>query len=667
MKRGLILIGLVILLLSFVSSEITFDQPLNSVYNVEDNIFLPVTLKSSSEISAIFKIDILCGENSINFFNWNGIKLSAGEERILNLSIYLNKNLIGENSGVCKIKASLNSEMVFSPEFKISKLLLIDAAPEQNEIDAGQDVVIKGTITKENGQNLNGIAEAEIITIANESIRQSVNVIDGNMEITLSLPKELKAGAYEIKIRAFEKDSEGKIVNSGESSSQLIVKQVPTSLEIIFETKEVTPGTPANVKAILHDQTGDPISTTAFITIKDTEGQILDQKEMNTNEFMQYMTQPQESPKTLNVFATSNQLTAEDKFNIKIKESIEVVILNKTISITNNGNVDYNKTLIIKVADTPINLSLNLKVGENKRYILTAPKGQYNVEIIPDGEEGKVSEIMSLTGKAIGIRESSEGGYSLLWVWILIILILIAGALIFFGKLYKKPFFGRRMFFKKENQNNRPTSLKGIKELTPAKIGNKAELSLSIKGEKQEAGIICLKIDNLRSVMSGKGSASDTIQKMIDRAEENKAATYENQNYLFFIFAPMKTKNLKNERIALNIAEKIQEMLTNHNRTFNEKINFGLALETGTIVAQIEGNAFKFMSMGTLITSAKKIASLSKGDILLSPKINDLLRLDIKSDKETRDGTAVYIITKIKKENEETKQFIDKFMHRQGK
>jgi class 3 adenylate cyclase len=147
--------------------------------------------------------------------------------------------------------------------------------------------------------------------------------------------------------------------------------------------------------------------------------------------------------------------------------------------------------------------------------------------------------------------------------------------------------------------------------------------------------------------------------------EQNKATIYENQDYLFFILTPAKTRTFKNEKTALELAEKIQERLFDHNRRFNEKIKFGISLDYGTIVGKIENGIFKFMSMGPLVTSARKIASLSNEKILLSEKMNELLRLIAKTEKETKDGTNVYTITKIKKENEEARKFIDKFMSRQ--
>ena len=204
-----------------------------------------------------------------------------------------------------------------------------------------------------------------------------------------------------------------------------------------------------------------------------------------------------------------------------------------------------------------------------------------------------------------------------------------------------------------------------LKNNSVTTLGKKAEMSLSVNGDKQDATVICLKVKNMEEIKSGRGSASDVIQKITELAEEKNAVTYDNQNYIFFIFAPVKTRTFKNEESALNLAETIQKMLTEHNRMFNQKMDFGISLENGTIIAKVENGVFKFMSLGSLITFAKKIASLSNEEVLLSNKINDLVRVHAKTEKDIRDGTPVFILGKIKREDEAAKNFINKFIERQ--
>ena len=52
-------------------------------------------------------------------------------------------------------------------------------------------------------------------------------------------------------------------------------------------------------------------------------------------------------------------------------------------------------------------------------------------------------------------------------------------------------------------------------------------------------------------------------------AEDRKAVTYESQDHLFFILAPVKTRTFKNETNALQIAEKAIETLSPVDNVYN--------------------------------------------------------------------------------------------------
>lgn len=657
MKRGIfILIFIVLLSCSFVSADIptiSFTEQPKSLYNMGETITLPIKIIASEDISGVFQMNLICNGTYIPFY-MNGITLSSGEEKNFDSSLILIKSAIGETRGICKIKAVLGGDYTLSNNFKISDLLDVHASLQKTEFDAGESIAITGKVTRETGENSNGFVEVII-----GDVTQFGTVRDGTFSINTLLPKDMKAGNYLVKIKASEKNSDGLVTNFGLSEYNLSVKQIPTNLELVIENKEIAPGTSLKVRIILHDQTGEKISSTALITIKDSNGKILEQKEINTEEIFEYPISGNIPPSELKILATSNKLSAEDNFLVGAKENVEIEITEEAIIVTNTGNIEYNKTLFVKVGETPLNIDVKLDVGESKRYSLSAPDGEYNVKI--SGEEGEVTGFMSLTGNAINAREIGGSYGTLAWIF----LILVLGIVVFgvFRKVYKNP------FSKKITPKNKKAKMKEMQIIngSNAKRGNKAELSLSIKGEKQDASVICLKIKELREIKDRRGSASETIHKIIDLAEENKAVTYESQDYLFFMFTPAKTRTFKNEKTALDIAEKINETLKEHNKMFNQKIDYGISLNYGTIVGKLESGIFKFMSMGTWITLSKKIAHLSKGEVLLSDKMNDLLRLVIRTDKQIREGISVFSVKEIKRENEEAKKFIDRFLNRQGK
>lgn len=668
MKRGIIILILTtILLSSFASADIIFNQQINSVYNLGDSIVVPVTIKTVNDISGTFQMDLICNSTVINFYK-NGIKLSSGAKETIDSSLVLIRDIIGDQKGLCKIKATLGNDYALSNEFKISDLLSVSGTLEKTAFNAGETISLTGKVVKETGENSNGFIEVDVLNgDINQNLTQYGTLTDGTFNMNISLPSNQEAGNYTLTINAYEKDNEGMTTNNGTEQYGIYVNQVPTNLELIFENKTIIPGTSLSISAILHDQTGNPISSTVFITLKDSSDKIIDQKEISTdNSSYEYLIKQNEPPSDWTVYAVSNQLTAEDNFTIVPKESIDIQIMNQTVLITNTGNVPYNKTLLVKIGDTPLNLQVDLNVGENKKYVLTAPDGEYNVNIISDEGTG-VNKVMSLTGNAIDIKEAGMVSW-LTVLWIVIILILVVIVVLFFRKVYKKPFFGRIRHKKEKVQNQKMFSLKPKDNYRVLnQTGNKAELSLSIKGEKQDASVVCIKIKNLREGRHG-GSVSESIKKIVDIAEDNKAAVYENQDYLFIIFAPSNTKTFKNERVALNVAEEANVILTEHNKKFNQKVEFGISLNYGTIVAKVESNIFKFMSMGSFMAISKKIASLSKGEILLSSQINDSLRLQqVKTEKEMRDGIPVFIVIGIRKENEEAKKFIERFMKRQDR
>lgn len=195
---------------------------------------------------------------------------------------------------------------------------------------------------------------------------------------------------------------------------------------------------------------------------------------------------------------------------------------------------------------------------------------------------------------------------------------------------------------------------------------NIADLSLSMQGEKQNASIICLNIKNLGDVSSGKGGVNETMNRLRDVVDESKAAVYENGSYLFFIFAPAKTKEFNNELAAIETSEKIKRIVDDHNRLLKQKIEFGMSVHFGTMVARQGINSLKFMSLGNFISTAKKLASLSTGEVFLSDEIRNRTATDIKTEKHSSGDLEFHTLVEIRN-REKSQKFIREFMSKMEK
>ena len=192
---------------------------------------------------------------------------------------------------------------------------------------------------------------------------------------------------------------------------------------------------------------------------------------------------------------------------------------------------------------------------------------------------------------------------------------------------------------------------------------NKAELSLSIKGNRQSASIICLDIKNIKDVKINRGNSPELFQKIVSITEEKDAFIYENQGNLFFIFSPEITKTFRNEKAAIQLADKIRHLLLNYNKLAKQKIEFGLSVDYGEIIAKQEAGILQFMSIERSISNAKKVASLSEEEIYLSQKMNDRLGANVRTTKHEKSNQVIYTIKELRDQGEH-KAFISSFLKR---
>jgi len=667
MKKGFFYLVFLVFLVSFVSAEIIIDKQPNELYNLGENMNLPVTITTLQGIYGFIEFSLIC-DGIQKELPKEEISLAANEAMKIEKSTLLMKRFIGDLKGSCQVKISVEGEpsnYILSDKFKISNLVDVNLEVDEKEFNPGDDVLVKGKAIKENTNAVEGFVEVNVITddsSENRTFEGTVN--NGMFSVVFAMPKNSEAGRYTVKTTVYEKDPLGEITNTGFSDFDMIINQVPTSLEIVFENSEVIPGENLRVKAVLHDQTGEKIQSRAIITIKDSEDKIFEQVEKDTNDFLEFPISYNQPSEEWKVVAVSNKLTAESSFTIIEKEDVKVEIINKTLTLTNLGNVPYNETLLIKIGGTNMNIQAYLEIDESKKYTLNAPDGEYLVEVLADGEN-KVSKSVALTGKVIEVKESSGVGlilrYPLAWIFVIFILGFIS--FIIFKRSFKKSFFG--YITQKKNKRNEILDDKLSKKGNMTKIEPKniAKFSLSIKGEKQSASVICLNIKNMKEIINEQ-SIIETMKKIDNLSNETKTPIHFSNNFLFFILSPSTTKTFKNEKTSVEIAGEIKKILMHHNSIFKPKIDFGISINRGEMITKIEDGILKFMSFGNLMQNSKKISSIASNDIYLSKEIRDKLMSDVKAERREEQGMEFYIIKEIKKGKEENKKFISDFIRR---
>ncbi len=638
-----------IFMISAVSAEIWFVSQPKPLYNIGDNLEVSVSVSSAGEQ---LRAELACGTESKTLF----LKYLANETAV-DIFQPLTKSFLGEMKGDCKITALCRQEEAESSNFAISDSIFLEVETDNLNYNPGENIKITGKAQKANTQLLTGFFE---LSFDNSVVSGIVG--EGRFETNFSIPEELAAGSYLIDAKVYEKEGE-KITNEGEKQASINVKQMPEKIDVALDSVSVKPGNKLDFKIMLYDQSGNAISGDASFLIEDSEGNSFYKSLTKTDKAETFFTEKNLSSGYYKIKAQSSNIYGEREFYIEENEEAEFRIINGTLAVKNTGNVKYNKAIQVKINDIVEIINPELDTGQEKKYELAAPDGEYSVAVT-DGKSSLSNAGVALTGEAVSVREAGGNffGRGKILAWIFIILVM--GMFIFVAS---------RRTLKKKFVLSEPGSLEGMtaKEgsVKIGKTGEKlimqreireAEHSAVIKGQKQDAALICLKIKN----NIGR-TARENLEKIFEKAYENKAVIYKSGGYAIAIFSPLITRTFKNHSPAVNLSLDIARTLEEYNKKFQDRIEFGISVHSGDIVGRIQDNKLMFTSLGNAVTLAKRIADASEGEVLLSKELHQKTMADVKADRKEKNGLEVFTVSRIaNKEN--NSRFIQDFLKRQG-
>jgi len=648
MKKIALILLLGILVVSCVSASVTFGVQPHAVYNLGDKINTTIEIfPDEPDYSGVVSATLECGPKEVEvykeFFFING-KLTK------EIIVPLVKSLIGNASGSCAISLKLDGKTaVSSGEFEISNSIEVGILGWGEFFNPGDGVTLSGSAIKKNGNNVNGKYKAIIF---NETFEGDVT--DGNFDIWFTLPENLAAGTHKINLSVVERNNDGEVLNSGTKVSFLNVNQVPRSVEIVLDENELLPGNTIKGKIVLHDQTGKNIpDQEAYLSIKDENGEV-EKLILKTDTEFSFATEKDRPPSVFALSVVSEELANNAEVKILENKEVRSEIINNTLFLTNVGNVFYEDNLTLKIGEDEVIIPLSLDLGESETYKISAPDGEYDIVF------GNLKKRLTVSGNAVKVEKMEDGlsGFTY-FIWIFALVLVCAGAVLVFKKERKRIYFSRRkpkVQLPGETMKEKSTII-----LTP---GKKAELSLAISGKKQNSVVVCLSLKNYAEISSGKGNIVETLGRIFAVVEESKGFIYDNKGQMFFVFAPMFTRTFKNQRTAFETATKIKAILEEHNKKFKQKIQFGIALNHGEIIVKPEPSAIKFMGLGTLMVSSKKLANFSNGEIIASEDFRQNLNEKMNATPVSVGTLNAYVVEGLVNRNDHS-TFIKGFLARQ--
>ncbi|MFH1307514.1 MAG: adenylate/guanylate cyclase domain-containing protein [archaeon] len=665
---------LIALLVYSAAAEVMLSQP-DSLYSLGDNIELNVAVKALSTTDDILRLTLVC-ENKSKEFYVLPLTLSAGSEETIDIGLSLSKSFLGDIKGSCNIEARYKDDFDATSSFLISDKIDVVANLDSIEITAGTQTVVKGTAIKANGQPLEGFVE---IVVENSDIKITRSVTGGNFQANFSLPKTLSSGNYIINIRAYEK-IDGEIANQGSASTGINLRQTASGLEIAMNTQTLKPGENVSFKITIYDQASNKLTGDISIKILDIWDDVVFEKLAKNEDMIVYSTDKNTSAGYWKIIASSKDLKKERLFYIEEYEDAEFKIINDTLIVTNMGNVPYRKAVQIAIGNDVEIRELDLDIGESRRFRLVAPDGNYQVSVTDGSSSIDLSQV-TLTGNIIGVMDiRKQAGlinrYPIVWLFLVVVVGLFM--LMMIERVTKKRFHAylpnrgsgslkkaEKVEGKKQMQASK-SEKEDYSSLVIPHAHKEAEHSLVHGGNKEKASILNLKIKNLNELSKSKGNAFQNIIKSLEHITSKKGSVYKSGDNIFGIFTPSLTRTFKNEIIASKVAREMASELNEHNSKFKEKIDFGIGVHAGDIIAKKDKNKLQFTSLGNTIGLSKKISQLAESDVLLSEEVRNRVMSEIKTEMKHQGDTKTFAIKDIRDRDEHNK-FIREFLNRSKK
>ena len=407
-KIGVICAILFMLILPpLASSKIIFEEQPEDIYNLDDVVGVNVSVDRENAASDYLEAFLICeGDEELIYKHYY-------EDRE-KFSLWIDS--IANERGDCNIEIKFGDEEGESNEFEISDQVDVSFEVNDKFLLPLEELEIEGEAVKENGKDLDGLAEIEVEDI----FKQTVDVSEGEFYFKKGLSKTTPPGTYEVMVRAYE-ETKNDFINEGQKVKEIEVDSRPTYIEI-GGNETVSPPQNFKAKITLLDQVKEKVENESILVkVLDPVNNLVLEEKIGSGQNLSLEFESNATRKGWKINCYHGDIFSSETIFVKKNEELDTQILEGgKIKITNVGNIKYEGVVDIVVENGSFNhndtINLNLSIGESKRETLQV-EGKYNVSV---GD--KTFSNVILTGASIAPSFSLNPS-TYLWVFLLIILL----------------------------------------------------------------------------------------------------------------------------------------------------------------------------------------------------------------------------------------------------
>ena len=687
---------------SGVFADISIND-LEDVYNLGDRLYVDLGGLKGTD-NGNLDINLACSNESINLVRIPARSFPADSDQEYSTYKILNWEDLGISNlsnivGSCQIIVKMGSDIASSNTFKISDNVEVSVSLDKTSYNPGESVVVNIDAITSNGDLLNGFAEGSNASSFSKAIE------DGITEEVFTVLETAESGFYNLNVYAYDVGTNG-VLNKGYGVASYVVNQVPTSLVLSLSDTTTIPGNNFSIGAAVFDQSGVEMEGTVSVKVISPNGDAFDNM-IQAGDFALIDLMSNSSVGTWKITANFDDLIQTREFEVGALQKVDFDFEDNVLVVKNTGNVLYNQSIDVNIGEEVMNLDLNIGVGEIRKFSLEAPMGEYTV--IVGNNDHEVTHDILLTGNAISVNDFKNGtlfnDYSVIWVFLIIVLGGIGLVLIiryrrtktlgespaendsidsndnfllnWFNKIRKhdktKKLQSTGTIISKKVSDKVPASVKSqmgdslhLTNKSPAaqSLDSKnyssedktmvdftkkglsgAESALVLKGEKHMSSVVSLSVKNYGD-LSDMGRSS--LRSIIESSKGKGLVDYRN-DYIFVIFSPLVTRTYVNESMAVKCGMDILEELKIYNKKFRNKIEFGIGVHAGDLVAARENGRLKYTGIGNTISLAKRMSDTNSARVVVSESVRKKLLRNLKSTKGKEIGeNMTYVVDEIR-------------------
>lgn len=654
-KEGLVILLLLMLVLPLCSAEMFVSQP-KPVYNTADSFAFNITIIPAQNTNDFFIAKIVCteGENSGETEIYRApMSLKAGVQKSVDVSGRFDNFLVENLGGTCNLVVDCGDNGASSASFQMTKNVYVSLWTDKIIVGPSERINVSGKGIKGNGQLVTkGFVELRIIDLDITSFKA---VDSGQFNIMLGLPINARAGDHEVSARVYEKDDDGEITNEGTGNTTIRIRQVIRGSDVAINEQKINPEEEFVYTIILYDQSDENVAANVEVSIYKPDGEVFVNKLVKSGEANSMPIESNFMPGTWRIESTIDNIQSNRTFYVEELERVDFKLINGTLIVANTGNVPYSKPVEVFIGDSTEVEDVYAGVGETRRYVLSAPDGEYDIGVRA-GEQEQMLGTSFLTGRAIGVESEGSGGFwskSSLLIWVMLISICALIAVQQYGRISKRAYYGETPAV---SQYAAPIKLESVRAESTGNV--------ITDGLREECAVVSLRIKNADDIDRAKGDAASAVERALTRARDARAKIYSDKNYKTMIFSPSMTNEKDNSLKAIEIAQEIESLLTEHNKRAGDKIMFGLGVHNGEMIVEKSGGDFKFNSIGNTMPYVKKIADVVSYGTGVSEMVHRRVLGKVKGDRV--EGTNYWRIRKILNHGVHS-EFINRFVERQRK